>query len=57
MAFTPSVTVEKYQPSSPPLIAGSEKLYLDRELRQLSNLLSRMVDAVTEMQDYLKTLP
>lgn len=57
MAFNPTRDLERYQPSSPPLIAGSEKLYLDRELRQLSLVLERMVDAITEIQTYLKTLP
>lgn len=57
MSFTPTELVERYRPSAPPLIAGAEKLYLDRELRQLSIVVDRLSAAITEIQEYLKTLP
>lgn len=57
MPFTPTEVVESYRPSAPPVISGADKLYLDRELRQISLVIDRMVAAVAEMQDYLKTLP
>lgn len=57
MPFTPTELVEGYRPSAPPLLAGADKLYLDRELRQISLAVDRMVAAVAEIQEYLKTLP
>lgn len=57
MPFNQTEVVERYQPSAPPLLAGADKLYLDRELRQISIVIEKLTNAVSEIQAYLKTLP
>jgi hypothetical protein len=57
MAFTPSTTVIHYIKGPPPLIEESERRYFDNELRKLSISLRSLTDAITELSDYVKTLP
>lgn len=57
MAFTQTITVRNYQPRPAPASPGSEKQYLAWELRELSQTIASLTQAVEEIQAYLKTLP
>ena len=57
MAFSNTNEVGQYAPSPSPSLPGSERLYLERELRSISETINGLSRAVREIQDYLKTLP
>lgn len=57
MPFNPKVQTTPYTYRSSPVIPGSERLAMDREVRKMGEKVNELVRAVQEIQDYLKTLP
>ena len=57
MPFTPTQQPIGYLPSPPPVLEGSQRIYLDREFKQISEVLNAQSRAIREIQEYLQTLP
>lgn len=54
MPFEKTVETQRYVPSPPPTLPGSESLHYKREIEKLAMIVGKLHDAVKEMQDYLE---
>ena len=57
MAFTPKNRPIPYTANVYPQLEGSERLYIETELRRLQNAILQLNKAVTEIQTHLESLP
>lgn len=46
-----------YAPASPPVIPGSERLYLNNELKKIARVLEQINDKLLEIQAYIDAHP
>lgn len=56
MTFDPKNQITQYIQAPPPALAGSDRLYYDRELKKIKTALDSLELAITEIRGYLKTL-
>lgn len=53
-SFVQTIEVSKYPYKQSPILPGSERLFVDREIRGLSEKINNIVDAIQEIQAHLK---
>ena len=53
MPFAPTISVKNVASSRPGPMEGSDKLFIDRRLRDLTEKFNTLAAAVKEMQDWL----
>lgn len=56
MPFTPQHVPTPYTFKRLGPIEGSERIFIEREVRELGKIINKLVDAVKEMQEKLNTL-
>ncbi len=56
-AFVKTITPTPYAYQKAPALTGSDKLYQDRVMREMTEKINQMTSALTEIQAYLATLP
>lgn len=56
-AFVKTITPTPYAYQKAPTLSGSDKLYQDRVMREMTDKMNQMTSAIIEMQAYMATLP
>ena len=57
MPFTPTIIPRTYTYSQSPALPGSDRLFFDREIRNLGERVNELAEAVKEIQQYLIANP
>lgn len=55
MAFSPKTPLSKTRPLSTPVLDASVKLRLEQEMRSIHAQMNKLVDALEEIREYLKS--
>ncbi len=56
-AFVKTITITPYSYAKAPSIPGSDRLFQDRAMREMTEKVNQLTSAITEIQAYLATLP
>lgn len=56
MSFSPKNEPRPYVQSPPAILVGGDKVYYDRELKKLKVTLDSICEAISEIQEHLKTM-
>jgi hypothetical protein len=57
MPFTPTIIPRTYAYRQTPTLEGSDRLFFDREIRNLGERVNELAEAVKEIQQYIVANP